>query len=116
MSVTGDCAKDHKQRRIYRVIAVVRPSTYILAAASRKSGITNLRQITDRRQPTFIERGNDTDLIFDYYDINPEDINAKGGRILQAVIGGTREHRATADVFIGTGLMVISSSSISKNP
>jgi TRAP-type uncharacterized transport system substrate-binding protein len=102
---TGDYAKDNKQRRNYRVIAVVRTSTYILAAASKKSGITNLRQIKDRKQPTFIERGNDTELIFDYYGINPEEIKAKGGGVLQAVIGGTREHRATADVFIGTGLM-----------
>src|SRR6266699_5046881 len=33
---TGDYAKDHKPRRNYRVIAVVRTSTYILAAASKK--------------------------------------------------------------------------------
>jgi hypothetical protein len=39
----GDYAKDHKQRHNYRVIAVVRTSTYILAAASKKSGITNLQ-------------------------------------------------------------------------
>jgi hypothetical protein len=102
---TGDYAKDQKQRRKYRVIAVVRTSTYVLAAASRKSGITNLRQMKDRKQPTFIERGNDTGLVFEYYGINPDEIKAKGGGILQAVIGGTREHRATADVFIGTGLM-----------
>jgi len=102
---TGDYAKDHKQRRNYRVIAVVRTSTYILAAASKKSGITDLRQINDRKRPTVIERGNDVDSVFEHYGINPEDIKAKGGSILQAVIGGTREHRATADVFIGTGLM-----------
>ena len=102
---TGDYAKDHKQRRNYRVIAVVRTSTYMLAAASKRSGITNLGQIKDRKQPTFIERGSDADIVFDYYGIKPEDIRAKGGAVLQAVIGGTREHRASADVFIGTGLM-----------
>src|SRR5262245_23123570 len=102
---TGDYAKDHKQRRNYRVIAVIRTSTYMLAAASKKSGITDLRQIKDRRQLTWIQRGNDTDLIFDYYGINPEDVKAKGGGILQSIVGGTREHRASADVFIGTGLM-----------
>src|SRR4029077_1609097 len=102
---TADYAKDHKQRRNYRVIAVVRTSTYILAAASKKSGITNLRQIEGRKQPTWIERGNDTDLIFDYYGINLEELKAKGGGVLQSIVGGKREHRATADVFIGTGLM-----------
>ena len=102
---TGDYAKDNKQRRNYRVLAVVRTSTYILAAASKKSGITNLRQIEGRKQPTWIEVGNDTDLIFNYYGINPESLKAKGGGVIRSIVGGTREHRATADVFIGTGLM-----------
>src|SRR5580658_1281118 len=39
---TAAYARDHKQRHNYRVIAVVRTSTYMLAAASRKSGITSL--------------------------------------------------------------------------
>lgn len=102
---TGDYAKDNKQRRNYRVIAVVRTTTYILAAASKKSGITNLKQIKDRKFPTWIERGNDTDLIFDYYGINPDELRKKGGGVMQSIVGGSREHRATADVFIGTGLM-----------
>src|ERR1017187_5596578 len=68
---TGPYAKDHKQRHNYRVIAVVRTSTYMLAAASRKSGITSLRQIKDRTQPTWIVGGNET--IFDYYGITVED-------------------------------------------
>src|SRR5579863_7629567 len=50
---TGPYAKDHKQRHNYRVVAVVRTTTYILAAASKKSGITNLNQIKDRKQPTW---------------------------------------------------------------
>ena len=102
---TGDYAKDHKQRRNYRVIAVIRTSTYMLAAASKQFGITNLRQIKDRTRPTWIERGNDADFILTYYGINPEDLKAKGGGFLQAIVGGTREHRASADVFIGTGLL-----------
>src|SRR5690348_5059947 len=62
---TGPYAADHKQRRNYRVIAVVRTSTYMLAAASRKSGITNLRQIKDRAAPTWIVGNNP--IILDYY-------------------------------------------------
>ena len=77
----------------------------MLAAASKKSGITNLRQIEGRKQPTWIEAGNDTDLIFNYYGINPESLKAKGGGVIRSIVGGTREHRATADVFMGTGLM-----------
>lgn len=102
---TGEYAKDHKQRRNYRVIAVIRTSTYMLAAASKKSGITNLRQIKDRNQPTWVVLnggGGDNDIVLSYYGINLEDLKAKGGGIMS---GGSREKRASVDVFIGTGLM-----------
>jgi uncharacterized protein len=104
---TGQYAGDKKQRRNYRVIAVIRTSTYMLAAASKKSGITNLRQIKDRAQPTWITGNNQT--IFDYYGIKVDDLKAKGGGIMPSVGTGpgrvTRERRASADVFIGTGLL-----------
>ena len=102
---TGDYAKDNKQRRNYRVIAVVRTSTYILAAASKKSGITNLRQIHDRNKPTWVVLnggGGDAQMILAYYGIDLEDLKAKGGGLVSS---GSREKRAAADVFIGTGLL-----------
>ena len=51
---TGPYARDGKQRRNYRVIAVIRTSTYMLAAASKKSGITDLKQIKNRAEPTWV--------------------------------------------------------------
>jgi TRAP-type uncharacterized transport system substrate-binding protein len=98
---TGPYAADKKQRRNYRVIAVIRTSTYMLAAVSRKSGITNLRQIKDRAEPTWIVGNNP--IIFDYYGIKVEDLKAKGGGVMSGRL--TREKRASADVFIGTGLL-----------
>ena len=98
---SGAYAQDKKQRRNYRVIAVVRTSTYMLAAASKKSGITNLRQIKDRAEPTWIVGSND--IIFDYYGIKVDELRAKGGGVMPS--GATREKRATGDVFIGTGLL-----------
>ena len=98
---TGPYAADHKQRRNYRVIAVVRTSTYMLAAASRKSGITSLRQIKDRSEPTWIVGNNP--IIFDHYGIKAEDLRAKGGGIMPS--NASREKRALGDVFIGTGLL-----------
>jgi uncharacterized protein len=98
---TGAYAADKKQRRNYRVIAVIRTSTYMLAAASKKSGITNLRQIKDRKEPTWIVGGNN--IILDYYGIKADDLKAKGGGIMPG--GATREKRASGDVFIGTGLL-----------
>ena len=103
----GAYARDQKQRHNYRVIAVIRTSTYMLAAASRKSGITSLGQIKDRSQPTWIVGGNQ--IIFDYYGIKPEDLKAKGGGIMPPEGLGpnmvSREKRASGDVFIGTGLL-----------
>ncbi len=98
---TGPYASDGKPRRNYRVIAVVRTTTYMIAAASKKSGITNLRQIKERTQPTWIVGNNQT--IFDYYGIKAEDLRAKGGGLMPS--SSSREKRASGDVFIGTGLL-----------
>src|SRR5690242_5089853 len=98
---TGPYAADGKQRRNYRVVAGIRTATYMLAAASRKSGITNLRQIKDRAQPTW-SVGNNA-IVFNYYGIKPEDLRAHGGGIMPA--NASREKRASGDVFIGTGLL-----------
>lgn len=98
---TGTYASDGKQRRNYRVIAVIRTSTYMLAAASRKSGITNLKLIKDRTEPTWIVGNNQ--IIFDYYRIKVADLIAKGGGIMPS--NASREKRASGDVFIGTGLL-----------
>jgi len=104
---TGPYAADHKQRHNYRVVAVIRTSTYMIAAATKKSGITSLRQIKDRKQPTWIVGGNDE--IFKYYGIDVNDLKAKGGGIMPPVGIGpgyvTREKRASGDVFLGTGLL-----------
>lgn len=98
---TGPYAKDGKRRRNYRVVAVVRTTTYLLAAASKKSGITNLNQIKDRKQPTWIVGSNDE--IFKYYGIDANDLKAKGGGVLPT--SASREQLASADAFIGAGLL-----------
>ena len=104
---TGTYASDGKQRRNYRVIAVIRTSTYMLAAASRKSGITNLKQIKDRTEPTWTVGNNQ--IIFDYYGIKVADLIAKGGGIVPS--NASREKRASGDVFIGPAFWRIRRSS-----
>jgi len=101
----GAYAQDGKVRHNYRVIAVIRTTTYVLAAASRSSGITDLSQIKDRTEPTWIVGGNS--IIFDYYGITVEDLEAKGGGVLSRGGGGEegRMRRGSADVYIGNGLL-----------
>jgi len=98
---TGPYALDGKQRRNYRVVAVIRTTTYMLAAVSKKSRITSLKQIKDRAEPTWIVGNNP--IIFDYYGIKVPDLKAKGGGIMPS--NASREKRAAGDVFIGTGLL-----------
>jgi uncharacterized protein len=104
---TGPYAPDKKPRHNYRAIAVIRTSTYMIAAASRKSGITSLRQIKDRAEPTWIVGSND--IIFDYYGIKADELKARGGGVMPPQGTGpgrvSREKRASGDVFIGTGLL-----------
>jgi len=110
---TGAYAKDNKKRQNYRVIAAVQDPAYLIAAASKKSGITSLWQIKDRKEPTWIVGGPggvDMDLL-NYYGIKIADLKAKGGGILPPVGPNpgqiTREQRAAADVFItGSGSLV----------
>jgi uncharacterized protein len=102
---TGPYAKDHKQRRNYRLIAVVHQPNFLMMAASKKSGITDLSQIKDRTQPTWIAftpRDQAIQSILDYYGITEDGLKAHGGGFLAS---GDRLRRAAADVFIGGGIL-----------
>src|SRR5438045_4319857 len=80
---------------------------YMLTEEIKKTEITNIKQIKERTQPTWIVGGNP--IIFDYYGIKVDDLKAKGGGIMPPVGSGptrvSREKRASGDVFIGTGLL-----------
>ena len=51
----GPYAKDNRQRRNYRVIAAVQQPNFLMIAASKTSGITDLSQVKNRTKPTWIE-------------------------------------------------------------
>jgi TRAP transporter TAXI family solute receptor len=98
---TGPYAKDHMQRHNLRVIAVVYQPNFLMMAANAKSGITDLAQLKDRTQPTWIAftpRDQAMQSILDYYGITEAGLKAHGGGFLTS---GARLRRATADVFIG---------------
>jgi len=102
----GAYANDHKQRRNYRIVALIQQPNFLLAAASRKSGITDLSQIKDRIQPTWIattNRDSVVESVLAYYGITEERLKAKGGGFVRTQ---NREERAAADVFLGGGLLV----------
>jgi TRAP-type uncharacterized transport system substrate-binding protein len=100
----GAYAADHKQRRNYRVVAAVQQPNFLMVAATRKSGITDLSQLGSRSQPTWIATsgGGGQDEILAYYGVSEEQLKAKGGGFLRTQ---EREKRASADVFIGGALL-----------
>jgi TRAP-type uncharacterized transport system substrate-binding protein len=102
---TGPYAKDHKQRHNYRIIAVVHQPNFMMMAATKKSGITDLSQVKDRTEPTWIAfppRDQATQSILDYYGITEDGLKAHGGGFVKT---GDRVRRASADLFIGGALL-----------
>lgn len=101
----GAYANDHKQRRNYRIVAVVQQPNFLMVAANRKSGITDLSQVKGRSQPTWIaftSRDRTVDEILAYFGITEDGLKAKGGGFIR---GQDRERRAAADLFIGGAVL-----------
>jgi TRAP transporter TAXI family solute receptor len=104
----GAYASDNKPRRNFRVVATILQTNYMITAVSTKSGIKNLAEIRDRSQPTWlwIDGTNAaTSVVLNYYGITEAGLKAKGGGIIRPTIL-EREKRASADVYIGGGLLV----------
>jgi TRAP transporter TAXI family solute receptor len=104
----GAYAADHKQRQNYRVIATVLQENYLLAAVSAKSGIKSLWEIKDRTQPTriWVDSNNPAlQTILKYYGIDELELERKGGGFIHPLML-ERQERASADVYIGGGLLV----------
>lgn len=103
---TGAYAKDHKPRHNYRIIAALQQPNYLIAAATRQSGITSLFQIKDRSEPTWMvtETAGPAAQALAFYGITKAGLKAKGGGFIDPF--APREKRARADVFMGGGLLV----------
>ena len=101
----GAYANDKKKRRNYRIIAVVQQPNFLMLAANKNSGITDLSQVKGRSEPTWIaftSRDKTVDEILAYYGITEEGLKAKGGGFIR---GQDRERRAAADLFIGGAVL-----------
>ena len=100
----GPYASDNKHRRNYRVVAALQSPLYLLTAVRRDSGITNLAQIKDRSQPTWIYadlHNAITQQLLEYYGITEEALKARGGGFLPS--NSHRSLRAAADVIVHHG-------------
>jgi TRAP transporter TAXI family solute receptor len=83
-----------------RLIARIEQPTYLMIAATKESGISDLRQIRERKIPVRILGGNAA--IQEFYGITAKDVEALGGRILA---GNALAKNPNFDVMIGTGVL-----------
>src|SRR5438093_5742197 len=101
-----DFAKDPQgPRKNVRVIANIPTPTYFVAAAKADSGITDLRQIVEKRIPVkiLIRTGSGEPLIWavlDYYGLTAEKLKSFGGAIIPDY-----SRNMDVDVFLGLGTL-----------
>jgi TRAP-type uncharacterized transport system substrate-binding protein len=85
-----------------RLIALVEQPTYILVAVKPESGITDLRQIVQRRMPVKImidgNAGTSVKPILDYYGLTADALRGFGA----GIVGTEPEHRQDFDVIVST--------------
>lgn len=83
-----------------RLIARIEQPSYLMIAVTKESGLTDLKQIRERKMPVRI-LGGDAD-IQEYYGITAKDVEALGGRMLPS-IAAVRD--LNFDVIMGSGVM-----------
>jgi len=74
--------KDDKPHRNLRLVALIEDPVYFIIAVKANSGITDLRQIAEKRMPVRImtEGGPLIDPILDYYGLTKKNLESWGGR------------------------------------
>jgi TRAP transporter TAXI family solute receptor len=90
-----------------RAIARIESPAYLMIAVSRASGITDLRQIAERKMPVSIMTGvagglGNIDGILKFYGFSRQDVVAWGGRILN---GNALLRNPNFDVMVGVGVL-----------
>jgi uncharacterized protein len=90
-----------------RVIARIESPAYLMIAATRSSGITDLRQIAERKMPIRIMAGvisnlGSIDAVLKYYGFTSKDVASWGGKIL---VGNALLRNPNFDVIMGIGVL-----------
>jgi TRAP-type uncharacterized transport system substrate-binding protein len=86
--------------RSLRLIARIEQPSYLMIAVTRESGLTDLKQIRERKMPVRILGGNAA--VQEYYGISDKEVEALGGEIYN---GGNILKNTNFDVMIGSGVL-----------
>jgi len=93
-------------RKELRFIANIQQPSYFLVAVRADSGITDLRQILERRMPVKIlvsDIMRDASTLLDYYGLTAKKVESFGGELRTSSAG---ENRLNLDVAMGWGSLV----------
>jgi TRAP-type uncharacterized transport system substrate-binding protein len=88
-----------------RIIARIESPSYLMVAAVKSSGITDLRQIRERKMPVRIMMGvggGVLDTVLDHYGITRTDVKAWGGTLLE---GNALLKNPNFDLIMGVGIL-----------
>src|SRR6185312_12912400 len=88
-------------------IARIESPAYLMIAADRASGITDLRQIAEKKLPVRIMAGvagglGGIDVVLKYYGFSRQDVVSWGGKILN---GNALLRNPNFDVILGVGVL-----------
>jgi uncharacterized protein len=90
--------------RNLRIIARIENPAYLMVAVTKESGITDLKQVRERKMPVRILAGVGTLVapVLSYYNLTPKDVEALGGAIYA---GNALLKNSNFDVIIGNGVL-----------
>jgi TRAP transporter TAXI family solute receptor len=79
-------------RKNLRLIATINQASWIGVAVRPETGITDLSQIAERRQPIRLKTAGDRmfDILFEYYGFSREKIDEFGGSFVPGILSGNR--------------------------
>jgi TRAP transporter TAXI family solute receptor len=87
-----------------RMIARIENPSYLILAVTKESGITDLKQVRERRMPVRILAGVGALVapVLAYYNLTPKDVEALGGTIYA---GNALLKNSNFDIIIGSGVL-----------
>ena len=86
-----------------RMIARIENPSYLMVAVTKESGITDLRQVRERKMPVRILQGlGMTAQVLAYYQLTPKDVESLGGAIYA---GNALLKNSNFDIIIGNGVL-----------
>ena len=88
-----------------RIIARIENPSYLMVAAPKSSGITDLRQIRKDKMPLRLLEGNGgapLEAVMDYYGFSKKDVQGWGGKIL---VGNSLLLNPNFDLMMGVGVV-----------